>query len=217
VSDGAGKLEAAERWYRKAIDGGREAGDLLPTAKALGNLAVLLQPEAGRIREARQLAEDGMAIMRALDPSGAEIWKSYNILASISDKEAAEASHPARRTELLAEAREYRRLARRAEGSFAGTRFKLRPHAALILGTVIAAQQPEQRARIERTLESYRHESWKNLMDAIRRILAGERDEEALQAGQFGNSPMILELILRGIEDPSTLQDFSPAEEPPQA
>nr|VFK46116.1 MAG: Tetratricopeptide repeat-containing protein [Candidatus Kentron sp. SD]VFK49821.1 MAG: Tetratricopeptide repeat-containing protein [Candidatus Kentron sp. SD] len=101
LNQSAGRIDAAERWYRKAMDGGRQTGDTLPTARALNNLADLLQSQPGRLDEARRLAEE------ALDPGAAEIWKTYELLAQIADRQ----SRPD-------EAAEYRRLARDAKRGF---------------------------------------------------------------------------------------------------
>ncbi|MDM8563704.1 tetratricopeptide repeat protein, partial [Candidatus Marithioploca araucensis] len=70
VNKGAGKFEAAEAWYRKAIEGGKTAGDWLTVAKALNNLADLLQKNyPHRLPEARQLAEEALAIRKTLEPA----------------------------------------------------------------------------------------------------------------------------------------------------
>src|SRR5262249_16125853 len=81
------KPEAAEGWYRKAIEADRKLGNPKELAPDLSNLANLLQNLPGRLAEARQLAEEGLAIDKTLDPSAAEIWNTYNILAEIADKE----------------------------------------------------------------------------------------------------------------------------------
>ena len=59
-----------------------------PGSRALNNLADLLQTQPGRLAEARQLAEEALAIKQTLDPGAAEIWTTYNILAEIADQEA---------------------------------------------------------------------------------------------------------------------------------
>ena len=73
----AGKPEAAETWYRKAIDGGRENRRHELACKRLSNLANLLRTQPGRLDEARELAEESLAIKKTLDPGAAEIWKTY--------------------------------------------------------------------------------------------------------------------------------------------
>ncbi|MDA0918771.1 MAG: tetratricopeptide repeat protein, partial [Planctomycetota bacterium] len=62
VSENAGRPEAAETWYRKAIEGGKQTGDLLPVATALNNLANLLRTQPQGLTEARELAEEALAI-----------------------------------------------------------------------------------------------------------------------------------------------------------
>ena len=88
---------------------------------------------------------------------------------------------------LQAQARGYLRLARGARRNFAGTRHRLRQHAPLILGTVMAAQDSQRRLVLDEVLNGYADSSWKEMVAAIRRIVAGERDEEALQQGQLGS------------------------------
>lgn len=199
----AGKPAAAETWFRKAIEGSRQAGDLFTTARALGNLAGLLSSRPQRLDEARQLAEEDLTIRKTLDPGASEIWKTYSILSGIADQQ----GQPA-------EAREYRRLAREAKRNFAGTRHELRRHAQKILATVIATQDADQRdTLIAQGLPALEKGGWTNLVGAIRRILAGERDADALCESLDLEDSMIVEAILAGIEDPSSLQDLMPAGE----
>ena len=86
LSGSAGKPEAAEMWYRKAIHGFRGADDQVNLSKTLHNLAGLLMNLPGRLTEARQLAEEALAIDKTLDPGAAAIWKTYGILAEIARK-----------------------------------------------------------------------------------------------------------------------------------
>lgn len=223
VNESAGKPDAAEMWYRKAIVGFRAVGDDISPSKCFSNLADLLQSQPGRLAEARQLAEEALAIDKTLDPGAAEIWKTYNLLAKIADQEAlgvppsgGSGGKPAK-AGTPNQAREYRRLARDAKRNFAGTRHELRQHAPLILATCIAVQNAGQRPVLDEALRRYADSSWKEMVAAIHRILAGERDEEALQEGQFGNSPMVLDAILQGLADPATLADLLPTEPPGSA
>lgn len=52
------------------------------------------------------------------------------------------------------------------------------------------------------------------LAAALDRILAGERDETALREGLGPMMAMIIETILTGLADPSTLSDLLPSEPP---
>jgi hypothetical protein len=63
-------------------------------SQRLSNLANLLQSQPGRLAEARELAEEALGIKQTLDPGAAEIWKTYNILAEITDREAAATADP---------------------------------------------------------------------------------------------------------------------------
>jgi len=88
VTELAGKPAEAETWYRKAIDGSKAAGDTANVSKMLSNLANLLQQHfPARLAEARQLAEESLAIDKTLDPVAAQIWKTYNILANIAEQQ----------------------------------------------------------------------------------------------------------------------------------
>ncbi|HYN19577.1 MAG TPA: tetratricopeptide repeat protein [Thermoanaerobaculia bacterium] len=203
VAEAAGKPAAAETWYRKAIEGGRQTGDFLPAARALNNLADLLRAQPERLAEARQLAEEALAIKEALEPGVSEIWTTYSILANIADQE----GQPA-------QAREYHRLAREAKRNFAGTRHELRRHAPLILAAVVATQDAGRRdALVAQGLPALEIGGWTNLGAAIRRILSGERDADTLCESLDFEDSMIVEAILGGLEDPSSLQDLMPAEE----
>lgn len=202
VSVSAGKPEAAETWYRKAIDGGRQTGDTLPTARAVSNLAGLLLTQPGRLDEARELAEEALAIKQTLDPGAAQIWTTYEILADIADQQA----HPD-------EAAEYRRLAREAKRNFAGTAHEMKRHLPLILGTLQAIQEPNTADEFRATLSRMEEDGWTNLVAAINRILAGERNSEPLCEQLDLEDSMIIETILDAIADPATLADLLPPED----
>jgi tetratricopeptide (TPR) repeat protein len=213
ISQDAGKEQASELWYRKALDATQNTGDQKERALCLSNLASLLSDQPARLAEARQLAEESLAIKRILDPGAAEIWTTYNILAGIADKEAAGCEDAPRRAQLEAEARSHRRLARETRRSFAGTRHELRQLAPLILATVGAcAGEPNAREAMEQfqqTLPQAGSDA-QALSEVLDRILAGDRDQAALCEGIHPASALIVETILQGIADPSTLTDLLP-------
>ena len=213
VSRFAGKPDVAEMWFRKAIEGGRSSGDLLPTSRAIGNLAILLQTQPGRLAEARQLAEEKLAVDKTLDPGAAEIWKTYNLLAQIEDKEAQAVADSRQKAELLAQAREHRRLAREAQRNFAGTRQQIRKFAPVIRATVAACAGQAEGLQAVKQFQPILAQTGADglaLSRALDRILAGERDETALCEGLLSNAAMIIETILHGLADPSTLTDLRP-------
>lgn len=77
------------------------------------NFADLLQNQSGRLAEARHVAEEALAIKQTFDPGATLIWKTYDILAEIADKE----NDPA-------QVREYRRQARAAYRNFPGNQLQ---------------------------------------------------------------------------------------------
>ena len=208
VSKNAGKPDAAENWCRKAIEGDRALDNPKELAPDLNNLASLLRTQPGRLAEARQLAEETLAIMKTLDPGAAEIWTTYNVLAEIAEQEAAAAAEDRPKAELQQQAAQYRRAAREAKRNFAGTRHELRRHLRVILGTLAAVEEPDRRSEFQEALSDMEQHGWTNVVAAIRRILSGERDAEALCAGLDFEDSMIIETILEALADPSTLADL---------
>ena len=217
VNQNAGKPDAAEMWYRKAIEVDRAMGNPKELAPDLNNLANLLRTQPGRLAEARQLAEEALAIKQTLDPGAAEIWKTYGLLAEIADQEAQAATEDRLKAELQTKAHEYRRLARDAKRNFAGTRHELRRFAPLILATVAAcAGQHEAREAVTQHQQAMSQAGLEGqaLSRVLDRLLAGERDETALCEGLHPNLALIIETILQGLADPSTLADLLPTEPP---
>jgi hypothetical protein len=161
----------------------------------LSNLAYLLRTQPNRLPEARQLAEEALAISKTLDPAAAEIWKTYYILAEIADKQG-DTTH----------AKDYRRLSRQAKAAFAGTRYELRKYGQLIAAVVAAVDDAEVRQQLEAVLEELVKRGWNNLVAAIHQVLEGERNEDVLcELLNFEEAP-IINAILRGIADPETLK-----------
>jgi tetratricopeptide (TPR) repeat protein len=201
VNQLAGNSIEAEAWYRKAIEGKRRVGDSSSLAISLNNLADLLQSQSNRLPEARQLAEEALAIKQTLDPAAAAIWKTYNILAQIAEQQ----NQPD-------QVREYHRLARQAKAAFAGTSYQLQKHGQLIAAVVAAVDYDAVRQELEAKMNEASPD-WANLVAALHRILDGERDEETLWEGLDADDSMIVSAILRGIADPSTLAAVLPPEE----
>ena len=133
--------------------------------------------------------------MKTLDPGAAEIWKTYNILADIADQD----GQPE-------QASEYRRQARDAKRAFAGTAHEMQRLMPLILGTCLAIQQPDKAAEFNSLLSAMETSGLTNLVTAIRRILVGERNPDALCDKLNTNEAMFVETILATLEDPAALQ-----------
>jgi tetratricopeptide (TPR) repeat protein len=185
----AGRLEAAETWYQKVVEVTRQSGDMVTLSVVLHNLAALLMAQPER------LAEEALAIRKTFDPGASEIWNTYAILAGIADQEG--------KTE---QAAEYRRLERDAKRNFAGTAHEMRRHLRVILRTCLAIQNPEKAAEFHNALPGMEERGWTNLVGAIRRMLTGERNPDALCEKLDSTDAMIVETILEALENPAKLQ-----------
>jgi len=193
VTKDAGKPKEAEAWFRKAIEVEKASEDWLSASRTLSNLAGLLQNQPHRLPEARQLAEEALALAidKTLDPAAVNIWITYNILTNIAEKQ-----------NDTAKATEYRRLSREARAAFAGTRYELRKYGQFIAAVVAAVhkgESPEIKAE-----KSGRE----NLVAAIYRVLNGERDKNVLCESLDSEDSMIIYAILRSIENPETLKEL---------
>ncbi len=174
----AGRMAEAETWYRRAMEGSRKVGDRIRESRAASNLADLLQNDptrlsVARLAEARQLAEQALAIDITLDPGAAEIWKTYTVLAEIAEKQ-----------EQSEQAREYRRLSREAQENFMGTQHQVgrileqfKPVIEMVAGA--CGGDEEARQQVEAAFEQLQQAGFM-LAEPIRKIWAGERDEEKL-------------------------------------
>ncbi len=212
VSKNAGKLDAAEMWYRKGIVVDRDLGNPMDLAPDLSNLANLLLTQPGRLAEARQLAEEALALKQTLDSGAAQIWKIYEILAKIAIQEAQATTDSHTQAELRAQARDHRRRGRQSRMNFAGTRHELRKHLRLIFGAIMAVEDREHRQPLEEALSRMEQHNSTDVVAALRRILEGERDADTLCADLDSEDSMIIETILAGLADPSTLSDLLPSE-----
>ena len=174
VTASTGKPQEAEGWFRKALAALRIVENPNGIAVALNNLANLLQDFPDRLDEARQLAEEALAIRKTLDLGVSEIWQPHTILAEIADKQ--------RQPE---EARDHRRAARQAKAAFMGTRHELQQFEELIAEVVAAAQGDADVLDAVKQLQAAMQQAGGNaakLADAIDRLLAGERDDDALRS-----------------------------------
>ncbi|MCW8922889.1 MAG: hypothetical protein OQK69_04565 [Gammaproteobacteria bacterium] len=80
----------------------------------------------------------------------------------------------------------------------------LQTHAGLILAVVQTLHSPELKPQLELVLKQSEENGWLGLVAAIRKILAGNR-ENSLLNGLDEEDQVIIDAILKGIQDPSTL------------
>lgn len=81
-------------------------------------------------------------------------------------------------------------------------------HAQLIHHVVNACQNSEARSQLMPMLDHARQSGWETLVDRIRRILGGERDESLLLALDEEDT-VIIRSILEGVQNPESLPDLS--------
>ncbi len=201
VIERAGRPNEAEGWYVKALTTARTEGHRAGESASHNNLADLLSKLPGRLADARSHAEQALAIKKTLDPAAAEIWKIYFILANIAERQGdADA------------ARAWRREERASYAAAPVSRHRLRGHRPLIAAVVQAASDASARPALDAGLATMVAHGWTSLVGALRRILDGERDEDALCASLNRENSTTVAAVLRGIADPAMLNEIAPAE-----
>lgn len=79
-------------------------------------------------------------------------------------------------------------------------------HATLIVKVVQVCHDPGLRSQLEPALKQSEENGWGQLVTALRKILDGSRDEGILKSLDEEDGT-IVEAVLRGLQDPSTLPD----------
>jgi hypothetical protein len=83
----------------------------------------------------------------------------------------------------------------------------LQSHTGLIHRVVMHCNNPGSVPDMEQVLQQAEENEWAQLITAIRDIMSGNRDESIL-LGLDGEDKVIIESILRGLQDPSTLPEL---------
>jgi tetratricopeptide (TPR) repeat protein len=182
------KLTEAESWYQKALKGYQLVGNKPNESGALYNLAALLFSQPIRLLEAQELAKAALEIQQTLDPEATKIWNLYNLLAKIATAQGE-----------TNQSRKYLQLARTTKVAYAGTQYELDVHAPLIEFVVATVEDEAVREKLEPLLALMMEIGCKQLINAIRHILAGERNVEALWADLDLDDSMIIDAIVRRI------------------
>ncbi|MBA1446071.1 MAG: hypothetical protein M3H12_14005 [Chromatiales bacterium] len=89
-------------------------------------------------------------------------------------------------------------------------------HALFINEVVKSGTDPDRKVEFEQLLKVAENNEWTDLVAAIRRIMGGRRDIEILN-GLDEEDQVIVEAILRGLQDPATLPDPNAKPDPAQA
>jgi len=82
----------------------------------------------------------------------------------------------------------------------------LQVHAGLIVTIVKALNDPSLMPNVEQVLKISEENGWGQLVTAIRRVIKGDRDNSILN-GLDEEDGIIVDAILKGIQNPSTLPD----------
>jgi hypothetical protein len=80
----------------------------------------------------------------------------------------------------------------------------LQTHASLVLAVVQTIDNPQFKPQLEHILQQSSQNGWADLVKVINKIVAGNRDQ-ALLNGLDDEDAVIVDSILRGLQDPSTL------------
>lgn len=185
----SGRPTEAEAWYRKALQARRDGGDLAGVARTLNNLADLLLT-LDRPAEAGAAAEEALALKREMDPAAAEIWTTYAILAAIASRDGRAAA-----------AADCRRQARQSFAAAPIAQETLRQFASLVDEVLAAIADPDRRPGLEAFLDNLAQVGGAELVAALRQVLAGARDADALcEPLGFGESYIVASL-LRALAD----------------
>jgi hypothetical protein len=83
----------------------------------------------------------------------------------------------------------------------------LQSHSGLIHRVVMHCNNPGSVPDMEQVLQQAEQNDWQQLVTAIRSIMAGSREESVL-LGLDDEDRVIVEAILRGLQDPATLPDL---------
>ena len=80
----------------------------------------------------------------------------------------------------------------------------LQTHASLVLAVVQTINNPEYKPQLDMVLQQSAENGWQSLVAVINKILAGSR-EQSLVNGLDDEDSVIVDSILRGLQDPATL------------
>jgi len=80
----------------------------------------------------------------------------------------------------------------------------LQTHASLVLAVVQTIHNTDLKPHLDAILKQSAENGWKELVDVINKILAGNRDQSLVNALD-GEDVVIVDSILRGLQDPNTL------------
>lgn len=185
-----GKSKPAEKWYRKAIEI-QKKGNPKYLADCLVNLAKLIKKQPSRLNEALLLVETYLPICKTLDDTSSEIRSIYEVMGEIA--------HELQQNEKAKKCQQF------CFNSYLHSP-NMRTHELLIIDAISAAQHNELTDNFKKLLAH--PDNWRNVVNAIKKILNGERNEEILLEPLNYQEASIIHLILKGIENPESLKSL---------
>lgn len=190
-----GRNAQAEQWYRQALAVMEKTGHAANESTIRNNLAALLSEDPNRLDEARLEAQRALDLIQPLDPGVNKIWSTHALLAEIATRQ----NRPD-------DARLHRKAARDAKRAFPGTRHALLHHLPLILGCIQATRDAGIATQLDEALTRMSEYGWTALVNALRRVLAGERDADLLCEPLDAEDSLIVDTLLAALADPESLR-----------
>lgn len=92
----------------------------------------------------------------------------------------------------------------------------IQTHASLVQAVVQTIHNMDLKPHLDQILQQSAQNGWQELVDAINKILAGSRDPSLLN-GLDDEDAIIVDTILRGLQDPSTLPEVEQTGDASQA
>lgn len=92
----------------------------------------------------------------------------------------------------------------------------LQTHASLVLAVVQTIHNPELKPHLEQVLQQSAQNGWQDLVNVINKIVAGSRDQ-SLVNGLDEEDAVIVDSILRGLQNPASLPKTEQAGDATQA
>ncbi|NJO17003.1 MAG: tetratricopeptide repeat protein [Thioploca sp.] len=194
VLHATGKFEEAKAWYQKALAYSQaiNSENYLLISNILNNLAECLKNNFQSLEEAQQLAEEALALKKKkIDPSLAQLWGTYMLLAKIAEQQ----NQPV-------QAKCYRYLAIEAKANSFRTQYELQKFNGLITTVIDYVAKPKQQKTVLHLMK--KNELPEKLITIFQKIFDGERDLDNLCKKNLEFSTIIY-FILERLKNKVTL------------
>jgi tetratricopeptide (TPR) repeat protein len=202
-----GRRRLAEHCYRRVITAGRNVQHWRLVSDGLQELALMLHLRAGRLGEARSMADEALAMEQRLEPAAREISPIHDLLGKIIRAQAAVEVRSGPKIRLLSEAQKLRRRARIAQLRAWNATGELKTWGLFIIGVVAACCFPKFGKQVEKSL-SRRPQT--QLAAATLQIIGGSRRADLLCEQLDLGAAVIVEAILATLANPNFIRGNVP-------